>query len=58
MIAQTRARFPQVLRTEIPYSSDIERMTLRRAPLNAYAPASAPGQMYAALWAEIEERLR
>jgi cellulose biosynthesis protein BcsQ len=55
---QTRARFPQVLATEVPYSSEIERMALRRAPLNAYAAASAPAQLYKALWAEIEERLR
>ncbi len=57
VIAETRTRFPQVLATEIPYASDIERMALRRAPLNAYAPASAPGQIYAALWTEITARL-
>lgn len=57
VIAATRARFPQVLETEVPYSSEIERLALRRAPLNAYAPASVPGKVYEALWAEVEGRM-
>jgi cellulose biosynthesis protein BcsQ len=52
-----RTRFPQLLATEVPYSSDIERMTLRRAPICAYAPRSLPGQTYAALWTEISTRM-
>ena len=43
MIASTREQFPELLITEVPYWSDIERMSLRRAPLPAYAPASAAG---------------
>jgi chromosome partitioning protein len=54
VIASTRAEFPQLLATEVPYSSEIERMTLRRAPLPAFSPRSAVGQVYAALWAEVE----
>lgn len=57
VIAATRERFPQLLTTEVPYSSEIERVTQRRAPLNAYAPGSAPGRGYTALWAEIGARL-
>jgi cellulose biosynthesis protein BcsQ len=57
VIDATRQRFPQMLLTEVPYSSEIERMTLRRAPLCAYAPASAVARTYAALWAEISARL-
>jgi cellulose biosynthesis protein BcsQ len=56
VIASTREQFPGLLATEVPYSSEIERMTLRRAPLPAYAPKSAAGQVYLALWAEIEAR--
>ncbi len=48
----------QVLVTEVPYSSEIERMSLRRAPLPAYAPRSAAGQIYFALWQEIEARMK
>jgi chromosome partitioning protein len=54
VIASTRAQFPALLATEVPYSSEIERMTQRRAPLPAFSPRSAAGLMYAALWAEIE----
>ena len=53
VIAGTRAEFPALLATEVPYSSEIERMTLRRAPLPAFSPASPVGQIYAALWAEV-----
>jgi cellulose biosynthesis protein BcsQ len=57
LIASTREEFPALLATEVPYSSEIERMSLRRAPIPAYAPKSAGGQIYAALWAEIETRI-
>jgi chromosome partitioning protein len=57
VIATTREEFPEILATEVPYWSEIERMSLRRAPLPAYAPQSPAGQIYAALWAEIEARI-
>jgi cellulose biosynthesis protein BcsQ len=57
-IATTREQFPAVLATEVPYSSEIERMTLRRAPLPAYAARSAVGLIYASLWREIESRIQ
>jgi chromosome partitioning protein len=53
VVDATRASFPQVLATEVPYSSEIEKVTLRRAPLNSYAAASPAGRTYAALWAEV-----
>jgi chromosome partitioning protein len=57
VIDASRASFPQVLKTEVPYSSEIERLASRRAPLNSYAPASAPAKVYEALWAEVEMHL-
>jgi chromosome partitioning protein len=57
VIASTREHFPELLATEVPYWSEIERMSLRRAPLPAYAPRSAAGQIYSALWKEIEARI-
>jgi len=57
VIASTRAQFPALLATEVPYSSEIERMTQRRAPLPSFSPRSAVGQIYAALWAEVEARM-
>ena len=58
-IAAARARFPQMLATEVPYSSEIERMSVRRAPLPASAPGSTAALIYTRLWAEIsgEERV-
>jgi chromosome partitioning protein len=56
-IAELRSRFPAILATEVPYGADYERMAARRAPLESYAPASAPAEIYRALWAEIDERL-
>ena len=57
-IAATRERFPGILRTEVPYWSEIERMSVRRAPLSAIAPRSAAAQIYLSLWTEIDERLQ
>jgi chromosome partitioning protein len=42
-----------VLRTPIPYSSLVEQMGIRRAPLLCYARSSQPGRAYAALWSEV-----
>jgi len=53
IIANTREQFPMMLATEVPYSSEIERMTLRRAPIPAFAPGCAAAQVYSALWAEL-----
>ena len=57
-IAAARADFPQLLATEVPYWSEIERMSVRRAPLPASAPGGTAALIYAQLWAEIggEER--
>lgn len=57
IIAEARARFPGILATEVPYWSDIERMTVRRAPLPAFAPRSPAAQVYHALWSELHGRL-
>jgi chromosome partitioning protein len=57
VMARTRGQFPQILETEVPYWSEIERMTLRRAPLPAYSPLGPAGLIYAALWNEIQQRL-
>jgi chromosome partitioning protein len=57
VIAQTREQFPTVLATEVPYLSEIERMSVRRAPIPAYSPRSPAAQIYSALWAEITARM-
>jgi chromosome partitioning protein len=57
VMAVTRREFPEILATEIPYWSDIERMSQRRAPLCAYAPHSPAGLLYSSLWQEIQTRM-
>jgi len=57
VIASTRQQFPEMLTTEVPYSSEIERMSLRRAPLPSYSPRSVIAQIYSALWIETEARM-
>jgi chromosome partitioning protein len=58
VIESTREQYPELLATEVPYSSEIERMSLRRAPIAAYSPCSMAGQIYPALWTEIEARMQ
>jgi cellulose biosynthesis protein BcsQ len=57
VIAGTRQQFPDILATEVPYSGEIERMSLRRAPLPSYSSRSVVAQIYSALWTEIEARM-
>jgi chromosome partitioning protein len=57
-IAAIRTQFPFMLDTEIPYNSEIERLTVRRKPLAAYAPRSEGGLAFAALWREIDGRMQ
>jgi chromosome partitioning protein len=57
LIGEARAQFPAILATEVPYWSEIERMSVRRAPLPASAPKSEAALIYHELWAEIRQRL-
>jgi cellulose biosynthesis protein BcsQ len=56
-VDELRRRFPSILRTEVPYSSEFERIAARRAPVESYAPSSFAAGIYRALWREIDERL-
>jgi chromosome partitioning protein len=58
LIGSTRAEFPDLLATEVPYWSEIERVSVRRAPMAVIAPHGDAARIYAALWAEIAARLR
>jgi chromosome partitioning protein len=57
LIAAARRQFPMILETEVPYWSEIERMSVRRAPLPACAPKSDAALIFGALWAEIRARM-
>ncbi len=44
---------PRLLKTLIPFSTDIEKMGEHRSPISCFAPRSPGGQAYEALWQEI-----
>jgi cellulose biosynthesis protein BcsQ len=56
-MASTRSEFPAVLKTEVPYWSEIERMSVRRAPLPAFSPSGIATGIYDALWREMTQRM-
>ena len=45
------------LRTEIPYSSAVERMSVVRRPLHAFAGGDRAARAYRALWDELRARM-
>lgn len=57
VIDAARVQHRMILKTEVPYWSEIERMTVRRAPLPAYAPASPASEIFEALWKEVAARV-
>lgn len=53
------AAMARAFRTVIPYSSMVERMGEKRAPMAAYAPSDDPALLaYAELWLEIKAALK
>jgi len=46
-----------LLRTGIPYDSNVERMGSHRAPLGEFAPNSRSAHCYEALWEDVKQHL-
>jgi cellulose biosynthesis protein BcsQ len=57
MVDQLPERYPAILRTVIPYASQVEQMGIQRAPVGVYAGRSVPAQSYERLWREVKGRL-
>jgi cellulose biosynthesis protein BcsQ len=57
LMASLQDQAGSVLRSPIPYLSQIEQMGIYREPVPAFAPRSAAARAYQALWKEIEPRL-
>jgi len=57
MIEETSRQHPSVLKTTIPYASQIERMGVFRAPVNTYASGTDSAKAYDALWQEVKARV-
>ncbi|MEJ2423166.1 MAG: AAA family ATPase [Candidatus Thiodiazotropha sp.] len=47
----------ELLETQIPYASDVEKMGLHRMPVQAFAPNSLAAKAYQSLWADVQKRL-
>ena len=50
-----QAERPGVAATPIPALSMIERMSVERAPVTAFAPGSVAARAYRALWSEVQQ---
>ena len=57
-IIEFARQHPELLRSFVPYASDIERMGEHRAPVNVYADNSPGGRAFRALWAALSARLQ
>jgi cellulose biosynthesis protein BcsQ len=47
----------ELLKTQIPYASDVEKMGIHRMPVQAFAPKSVAANSYQSLWEEMQRRL-
>ncbi|MCG8015319.1 MAG: AAA family ATPase [Candidatus Thiodiazotropha sp. 'RUGA'] len=47
----------ELLKAQIPYASDVEKMGIHRMPVQAFAPKSVAASCYQALWLEMQHRL-
>jgi chromosome partitioning protein len=57
LMQSTRKQFPTILKAEVPYWSEIERMSVRRAPLPVVSPSGEATAIYEVLWREMKERM-
>jgi chromosome partitioning protein len=57
LVEQVGSARADVLATQVPSASDIERMGVHRSPVPAFAPRSRSAIAYRDLWAEIVTRL-
>jgi cellulose biosynthesis protein BcsQ len=48
----------ELLKAQISYASDVEKMGLYRMPVEAFAPHSIAARAYQALWMDVQERLK
>ncbi|MCU7916668.1 MAG: AAA family ATPase [Candidatus Thiodiazotropha sp. (ex Gloverina cf. vestifex)] len=47
----------ELLKAQIPYASDVEKMGIHRMPVEGFAPNSFAASAYQALWMDVQERL-
>jgi len=57
IIKEMPQQHPELLTTQIPYASDVEKMGVNREPLLSFSPGCAAALAYESLWNEIKERI-
>ncbi len=57
LVTQFAGMHPEVLRSFVPYSSQVEKMGVTRAPLGVFAPTSPGARAFAALWETVRARV-
>ncbi|MCP4294443.1 MAG: AAA family ATPase [Proteobacteria bacterium] len=53
-----RKKYKNLLKTYIPFSTDIERMGVHRAPVMTYADKGAVAKAYMEIWQDIEKKVK
>jgi chromosome partitioning protein len=56
-ILRMRQQYKGFLNTAIPFSTDIEKMGIHRAPVVTYARSRSATKAYSQLWNELQNRL-
>lgn len=53
-----RKKYKNLLKPYVPFSTDIERMGVYRAPVTTYANKNNMGKVYAEMWKDIEVKVK
>ncbi|MDH3589027.1 MAG: AAA family ATPase [Gammaproteobacteria bacterium] len=57
IVVNMPVKWPQMLKTNVPYASDIEKMGVNRAAVGDFARTTPAAHAYKALWQEIKSKL-
>jgi cellulose biosynthesis protein BcsQ len=57
ILEQLSIECPGLLKTDIPYASEVEQMGVHCAPVTKFATSSRAGQAFVALWSELVTHL-
>ena len=57
VVATLHEAHPEILATQIPSATEVERMGVHRGPVASFAPASRIARAYEALWDEVRAAL-
>lgn len=57
-ILMLRKRYKTLLKGSIPFSTDVEKMGVHRAPVSTYSGKSSAAKAYSEIWKEIEKKAK